>query len=41
MVSDGKRRVNVTYNCEIIHGKELAAIISEVDNSYEVINDRI
>ena len=38
---EGKRRVTVTYNCEIIKGTELSEIISGVDNCYTVINDRI
>jgi copper chaperone CopZ len=36
-----KYKISVTYNCEIIKGKELAAIVAEVDGSYKVINDRI
>ena len=28
---EGKRRVNVLYNCEIIKGRELLGLVSEVE----------
>jgi len=36
-----KCRVSLSYNSEIIKGRELTHIISQVDAAYEVINDRI
>lgn len=33
--------MNITYNCEILKGRELADIIEKTDPQYKVINDRI
>lgn len=38
---DGTLRLNVTYNCEIVKGREIADVIEQTDPHYKVINDRI
>ena len=36
-----KLRLSVSYNCEVVRGRELADLVAQADPHYEVINDRI
>lgn len=38
---EGEIIIRITYNCDIIKGREIADLISDVDSTYKVINDRI
>jgi len=38
---EDKIRINVSYNCEIIKGREISDIIEVADKEFKVVNSRI
>ena len=38
---DSHYRMNITYNCEIVKGRDIADVIGKADENYRVRNEKV